>query len=385
MLSRGESKIRCTAMVSSTTPRFGPRWPPVWETLPIRNSLTSAASCSSCASDNLLRSCGLRMVSKIPNGPSLRVVDMPFNSNASEPGGMPETGKPRSVVDGPGLSGGAAGRPLASGDLAQHVLQDAAVAVVVGFTRGIDAQDRVEGGGAAVFGRRGDLEGLRRGALVQGGDALNGEGFRAGQPQAGGVLSGRVLQRQDAHADQVVAVDALVAFGDDSLDTQQGGTLGGPVTGRTGAVLLAGQDHQRGAGCLVVLRGVVDVGLRAVSLGEVAGEATLDAIQELVLDADVRERAADHHFVVATAGAVGVEVLALHAVGQQVLAGGGVGLEGTGRGDVVGGDGVAELQEHAGTRDVLDGLRLGFHALEVWGLPDVGGLLVPGKGVAGRG
>ncbi len=110
MLSRGESKIRCTAMVSSTTPRFGPRWPPVWETLPIRNSLTSAASCSSCASDNLLRSCGLRMVSKIPNGPSLRVVDMPFNSNASEPGGMPETGKPRSVGDGPGLSGGAAGR-----------------------------------------------------------------------------------------------------------------------------------------------------------------------------------------------------------------------------------------------------------------------------------
>src|SRR6478752_1345127 len=274
-------------MVSSTTPRFGPRWPPVWETLPIRNSLTSAASCSSCASDNLLRSCGLRMVSKIPNGPSLRVVDMPFNSNASEPGGMPETGKPRSVGDGPGLSGGAAGRPLASGDLAQHVLQDAAVAVVVGFTRGIDAQDRIEARGGAVFGG--------------GGDALNREGFRTRQAQAGGVLAGRELQGQDAHADQVGAVDALVALRDDSLDTQQCGALGGPVTGRTGAVLLAGQDNQRGAGGLVVLRGVVDVGLRAVGLREVAGEAALDAVEELVLDPDVGEGAADHDFVVATA------------------------------------------------------------------------------------
>ena len=32
-LSLGVSKTRCSAMVSSTTPRFGPRWPPVLATL----------------------------------------------------------------------------------------------------------------------------------------------------------------------------------------------------------------------------------------------------------------------------------------------------------------------------------------------------------------
>ena len=96
-------------------------------------------------------------------------------------------------------------------------------------------------------------------------------------------------------------MDALVAFGHDSLDAQERGALGCPVTGRAGAVLLAGQDHQRDAGGLVVLRGVVDIGLRAVGLGEVAGEATLDAVQDLVPDPDVRERSADHDLVVATA------------------------------------------------------------------------------------
>lgn len=37
----GEWKIRCRAMVSSTTPKLGPRCPPVWETVPIRKSRIS--------------------------------------------------------------------------------------------------------------------------------------------------------------------------------------------------------------------------------------------------------------------------------------------------------------------------------------------------------
>src|SRR5919205_1183576 len=133
----------------------------------------------------------------------------------------------------------------------------------------------------------------------------------------------------------------------------------------------ASKDLAEPSSAVAVTLRVFGVGLRAVSLGEVAREAALHAVQELVLDADVRERAADHDLVVATARAVGVEVLALHTVGQQVLAGRGVRLERTGRGDVVGSDGVAELEQHAGTGDVLDRLRLGLHALEVRGLPDV--------------
>ena len=42
--SFGESKTRCSAIVSSTTPRFGPRCPPVRETFSTRNARISAAS-----------------------------------------------------------------------------------------------------------------------------------------------------------------------------------------------------------------------------------------------------------------------------------------------------------------------------------------------------
>ncbi len=40
---------------------------------------------------------------------------------------------------------------LVGGDLAQDVLQDAAIAVVVGFAGGIDAEYCIEGLGGAVF------------------------------------------------------------------------------------------------------------------------------------------------------------------------------------------------------------------------------------------
>ena len=60
-----------------------------------------------------------------------------------------------------------------------------------------------------------------------------------------GRLALRELQRQHAHADEVGAVDALVALGDDGLHAQQAGALGCPVTRGPGAVLLAREDHQR--------------------------------------------------------------------------------------------------------------------------------------------
>src|SRR5262249_52944809 len=64
-------------------------------------------------------------------------------------------------------------------------------------------------------------------------------------------------------------------------------------------------------------------------------------------------------------------------------AGRGVGLDRTGRGDVVGGDRVAQLREDTGTGDVGDRGRLHLHALEVRGLADVRRLRVPLEGVAG--
>src|SRR5207245_2509216 len=44
--------------------------------------------------------------------------------------------------------------------------------------------------------------------------------------------------------------------------------------------------------------------------------------------------------------------------------------------------GVAEHDEAAGALDVLDGLRLARHALEVGREPDVGGLRIPGEELA---
>ena len=115
-------------------------------------------------------------------------------------------------------------------EAAQHVLQDAAVAEVVGLAGGVDAHDGVEGNDRAVGPLRLDRDGARSDALVERRQARDGEGLGAVQPQGLGTLTRRELERHHAHADQVGAVDALEGFGDDGLDAQQGRALGGPVS-----------------------------------------------------------------------------------------------------------------------------------------------------------
>src|SRR5208337_1823231 len=51
------------AMVSSTTPRFGPRWPPFFARTLMSSSRISAASCSSCQKLSCFTSAGERMPS----------------------------------------------------------------------------------------------------------------------------------------------------------------------------------------------------------------------------------------------------------------------------------------------------------------------------------
>src|SRR5207248_2781333 len=58
MRSIGESNTRCSAMVSSTTPRLGPRWPLVLDTTSMRTSRISAASSGSCSGLSFFRSWG---------------------------------------------------------------------------------------------------------------------------------------------------------------------------------------------------------------------------------------------------------------------------------------------------------------------------------------
>src|SRR5699024_3596514 len=94
----------------------------------------------------------------------------------------------------------------------------------------------------------------------------------------------------------------------------------------------------------VFLRGIEDA-LR-LPVGQVSGVTALDAGHEFIPQAHVGERAPDHHLVVTAPGTVGVEVLDLHAVILQVLAGRRVGPDGPGRGNVVGGDRVPQVGQH---------------------------------------
>src|SRR6188472_1488499 len=63
MRSRGVSNTRCNAIVSSVTPRFGPRCPPVCERTLINSSRTSCASCGRSCSRSALISLGERIPS----------------------------------------------------------------------------------------------------------------------------------------------------------------------------------------------------------------------------------------------------------------------------------------------------------------------------------
>src|SRR5699024_298763 len=66
-----------------------------------------------------------------------------------------------------------------TGKLAKHVLQDAAVAVVVGLTGCVDADHTVEVDAGAVVLRRRDLDSGRGRALVELRDTFDGEGLGA--------------------------------------------------------------------------------------------------------------------------------------------------------------------------------------------------------------
>ena len=146
------------------------------------------------------------------------------------------------------------------------------------------------------------------------GQANDVERLFAGEAVGFGGLLVEELQRQNAHADQVGAVDALEAFGDHGAHAQQQRALGRPVARRAGAVFLAGDHHQRNALGAVLLGGIEDGHLLAV--GQVAGVRAFALGHELVAQADVGEGAAHHDFVVAAARAVGVEVHRLSRRGR---------------------------------------------------------------------
>src|SRR5690606_25677756 len=147
-------------------------------------------------------------------------------------------------------------------------------------------------------------------------------GLLAGEPQRLGVLAVLELERDDAHADEVRAVDALEALGEDGPHAEQARALRGPVARRARAVLLARDDEERNTLGLVLHRGLVNRHLLAIR--EVPRDTTLGAGRETIAQTHVGEGAAHHDLVVAAPRAVGVEVLRLNALLNEVLAGGAV-------------------------------------------------------------
>ncbi len=133
-------------------------------------------------------------------------------------------------------------------------------------------------------------------------------------------------------------MDALEGLGDDRLHALQHGTLGSPVAAGAGAVFLACQHDRRDAVCLV-FHGCIEDG-HLLAGGLVLGPVAFLGSHQQILQADVGERAARHHQVIAAPGAVRVEVAHLHAALLQEFSRRAVGGDIAGRGNVVGGDRV---------------------------------------------
>ncbi len=115
------------------------------------------------------------------------------------------------------------------------------------------------------------------------------------------------------------------------------------------------------------------------------GLATFGARRHLVANADVREGAPHHHFVIAAARAERVEVDRPHLVHLQILARGPVFLDRSGRRDVVGRHAVRQDSQRPRADHVRHAARFRRHILEKAGMADIGRAIVPLVGQAGRG
>ncbi len=129
-------------------------------------------------------------------------------------------------------------------------------------------------------------------------------------------------------------------LGQHGAHTQQQSALGSPIPAGAGAVFLASQDHQRHAFLAVLHGSIVDTHLFAIR--QMERHAAFDPRQQAVLQADIGEGAAGHDPVVAAPRAVRVEIPGRDAVLDQIFPCRAVRGEGARRGDMVGGDRVAQ-------------------------------------------
>ena len=198
------------------------------------------------------------------------------------------------------------------------------MAVVVDFDGGIDAEFDLVGLFGAVFAGDGEgdiLAGLD--AVAEAGDVV---GFGAVEVERLRADAFGELEREDAHTDEVGAVDAFEALSDDGFDAEEAGAFGGPVAAGARAVFLSGEDDERGAGGLVCHAGVVDAHLLAGRLVDREAAFHAGAVgfggDHEVFDADIGEGATGHDAVIASATTVAIEIHRFDAVFDEVFSSG---------------------------------------------------------------
>src|SRR5881394_3358564 len=106
--------------------------------------------------------------------------------------------------------------------------------VVIHLDRRIDPHDHADVLRGAVLAANAQRYLLSRTKTAA--DAGDVEGLAAVEAEGLSVDSFLELQREDAHADEVRAVDALETLRNHGADAEELRALGGPVAGRAGAV-----------------------------------------------------------------------------------------------------------------------------------------------------
>jgi hypothetical protein len=183
------------------------------------------------------------------------------------------------------------------------------------------------------------------------------------------VLTILELEGEDSHTNEVGSVDSLVGLSDHSADTLEEGTLGSPISGRTGTVFLSGEEDSINTVLLVLEGGIEDS--HFLTGGYVDGVRS-NLVDHLVDKSNVSEGSTSHNLVVASAGTVGVKVLFGNTAIGKVASSRGVLSDLTGRGDMISGDRVAHVDKAVGTLDTLGGGELVLSALEEGRVVDVG-------------
>ena len=108
-----------------------------------------------------------------------------------------------------------------------------------------------------------------------------------------------------------------------------------------------------------------------------ARDAAFHARDEQVLEPNIGKSAARHHVIVAAPRAIGVEVARCHAALDQIFSCRAVGGDVARRGDVIGGDGIAQQSQNARPVDILDVRHFHGQFLEEGRMLDVGRGFIP--------